>query len=79
MADTNSTSTRKTVPLPSTSTSLEPPSVVGPAARPGEEAVVVRLSHHLRIGGREYAPGAEILVADDYARRLRSSGYVARS
>lgn len=82
MAETNTTSTRKTTSAPTTSAeeaTASEPTVVGPEPRPNEETVTVRLSHHLRIDGRDYEPGARILVADDYARRLRSSGYVART
>ncbi|MEU3652840.1 hypothetical protein AB0E67_08295 [Streptomyces sp. NPDC032161] len=39
----------------------------------------VTLSHHLNIEGRSYQPGAKIRVPADYARRLRLSGYVART
>lgn len=55
------------------------PAVVGPAPLAGVEPVKVRLSHHLGIGGNDYPPGAEILVSPDYARRLRTQGYVSRT
>ncbi|MFE9993533.1 DUF7210 family protein [Streptomyces avermitilis] len=55
------------------------PEVVGPAPLAGVDPVTVTLSHHLNIGGTDYQPGAEILVSPDYARRLRTQGYVSRT
>ncbi|MFI1201610.1 hypothetical protein ACH4VR_19525 [Streptomyces sp. NPDC020883] len=63
--------------------STEPyaPTVEGKAVHPafGASLETITLSHHLNIGGKSYLPGAKIRVAADYARRLRLSGYVARS
>ncbi|MCX4976439.1 hypothetical protein [Streptomyces sp. NBC_00620] len=53
--------------------------VVGPPLREGEEPSTVTLSHHLGIDGTDYAPGTEISVSSDYARRLRGQGFVART
>lgn len=53
--------------------------LVGPAPLAGVDPVTVTLSHHLNIGGTDYQPGAEILVSPDYARRLRTQGYVSRT
>lgn len=53
--------------------------VVGPQLGRGQEPETVTLSHHLRIGGTDYTPGARILVSPDYARRLRGQGYAART
>ncbi|MFH8466048.1 hypothetical protein [Streptomyces sp. NPDC017991] len=39
----------------------------------------VTLANHLNIEGRSYLPGAKVRVSADYARRLRISGYVART
>ncbi|MDI3407681.1 hypothetical protein [Streptomyces cavernicola] len=39
----------------------------------------ITLSHHLNIEGTSYQPGAKLRVPADYARRLRLSGYVART
>ncbi|MBZ6253621.1 hypothetical protein KVH27_35310 [Streptomyces olivaceus] len=66
--DTHPKDTRTTVPA-----------IVGPAPLVGVEPVTVRLSHHLGIGGKDFPPGAEILVSPDYARRLRTQGYVSRT
>ncbi|MGV9509288.1 hypothetical protein ACWDQZ_27185 [Streptomyces tendae] len=64
---------------PKRTTTTIAPAVVGPAPLTGVEPVKVRLSHHLGIGGNDYQPGTEILVSPDYARRLRTQGYVART
>ncbi|MDH6449672.1 hypothetical protein M2155_002080 [Streptomyces sp. SAI-119] len=53
--------------------------VVGPPLGEGQEPVTVTLSHHLRIDGTDYTPGAEITVSPDYARRLRGQGFTART
>ncbi|MFI5990289.1 hypothetical protein ACIBAC_00345 [Streptomyces sp. NPDC051362] len=53
--------------------------VVGPPLGDGDEPVPVTLSHHLRIDGVDYLPGAGISVSPDYARSLRGQGYVART
>ncbi|MFI7299252.1 hypothetical protein ACWCY6_17490 [Streptomyces sp. 900105755] len=53
--------------------------VVGPPLGEGQEPVTVTLSHHLRIDGTDYTPGAEIIVSPDYARRLRGQGFTART
>ncbi|MEU6460338.1 hypothetical protein [Streptomyces sp. NPDC046976] len=56
------------------------PAVVGPPLlSEDEKPVALTLSHHLRIGSTDYAPGAEIRVSPDYARRLRGQGFVART
>ncbi|MET7573412.1 hypothetical protein ABZT04_33680 [Streptomyces sp. NPDC005492] len=55
------------------------PTVVGPPLGEDQEPVTVTLSHHLRIDGADYTPGAEINVSPDYARRLRVQGFTARS
>ncbi|MFF7643936.1 hypothetical protein [Streptomyces canus] len=39
----------------------------------------VTLSHHLDIEGTDYLPGARVRLPADYARRLRLSGYAART
>lgn len=53
--------------------------VVGPPLGHGQTPETVTLSHHLRIGGTDYAPGAQIFVSPDYARRLRAQGFIART
>ncbi|MFE2011310.1 hypothetical protein [Streptomyces sp. NPDC059491] len=56
-----------------------PPAIaapVGPAVSPLAAPVTVTLSHHHEIDGTAYVPGAEILVAPEYAERLRAQGYV---
>ncbi|WP_411147372.1 hypothetical protein [Streptomyces sp. A30] len=53
--------------------------VVGPALGDGQQPETVTLSHHLRIDGTDYTPGAEITVSPDYARRLRGQGFTART
>ncbi|MEU0427111.1 hypothetical protein ABZ235_26495 [Streptomyces canus] len=55
------------------------PAIVGPPLGEGQEPVNVTLSHHLRIDGTDYTPGAEITVSPDYARRLRGQGFTART
>ncbi|MFF8789228.1 hypothetical protein [Streptomyces sp. NPDC015125] len=55
------------------------PDVVGPPLGADQKPVTVTLSHHLRINGTDYTPGAEIPVSPDYARRLRGQGFVART
>jgi hypothetical protein len=56
------------------------PQAAGPAAATVDASLAtVVLSHHLRIGGREYPPGSKVRVTEDYARRLRSQGYIART
>lgn len=52
-----------------------------PARPSGADALVetITLSNHLRINGTDHLPGAQIRVPADYARRLRLSGYVART
>ncbi|WP_158761474.1 hypothetical protein [Streptomyces sp. NRRL S-146] len=47
------------------------------AAGTGLETIT--LSNHLCINGTDHLPGAKIRVPADYARRLRLSGYVART
>ncbi|MFN1193377.1 hypothetical protein ACK03K_34500 [[Kitasatospora] papulosa] len=60
-------------------TSARAAAIVGPAPAAGGTPVPVTLSHHLNIDGTDYRPGAEILVSPDYARRLRSQGYLSRT
>ncbi|MEU3200903.1 hypothetical protein [Streptomyces sp. NPDC006996] len=55
------------------------PTLVGPPLGEGQEPVTVTLSHHLRIDGTDFTPGAEITVSPDYARRLRGQGFTART
>ncbi|MFJ1552709.1 hypothetical protein [Streptomyces mirabilis] len=55
------------------------PALVGPPLDDGQEPVTVTLSHHLRIDGADYTPGAELTVSPDYARRLRGQGFTART
>ncbi|MEU1592772.1 hypothetical protein ABZ468_07900 [Streptomyces sp. NPDC005708] len=55
------------------------PAVVGPVPAAGVEPVTVTLSHHLAINGKDYQPGSVIRVSPDYARRLRTQGYTART
>ncbi|WP_181800955.1 hypothetical protein [Streptomyces shenzhenensis] len=57
---------------------LSAAAVVGPPLGEAEKPVTVILSHHLRIDGTDYRPGAEITVSPDYARRLRGQGFTAR-
>ncbi|MFK0279549.1 hypothetical protein ACIQVL_03610 [Streptomyces sp. NPDC090499] len=64
---------------PAPKTPAPAPEVVGPALRPGVEPVSVTLSHHHTIDGTDYPPGAELLVAPDYANHLRAQGYVSRT
>ncbi|WP_141753960.1 hypothetical protein [Streptomyces subrutilus] len=62
-----------------TPTPATAPTIVGPAPAGDAEPQTVVLSHYLRIGGTDYAPGDKILVSPDYARRLRVQGYTART
>ncbi|MFM9697898.1 hypothetical protein [Streptomyces europaeiscabiei] len=55
------------------------PTLVGSPLGEGQEPVTVTLSHHLRIDGTDFTPGAEITVSPDYARRLRGQGFTARN
>ncbi|MER6616267.1 hypothetical protein [Streptomyces xantholiticus] len=77
------TATAETATPPQTARKTPPPPapVVGPAASTAgtAEPETIVLSHHLRIDGTEYPPGSTIRVWPDYARRLRSQGYVART
>ncbi|MBT2395249.1 hypothetical protein [Streptomyces sp. ISL-100] len=50
--------------------------VTAPPIAPME---TITLANHLNIEGRSYLPGAKVRVPADYARRLRLSGYVART
>lgn len=76
------TNTRKTAPTTEPDTTAAPASdtqtVVGPPLRPGQEPEKITFAHHLRIGGRDYQPGQSAHVSPDYARQLRSNGYIAR-
>ncbi|WP_328736535.1 hypothetical protein [Streptomyces bobili] len=60
-------------------TTRRAPALVGPPLGEGQEPVTVTLSHHLRIDGTDFTPGAEITVSPDYARRLRGQGFTART
>jgi hypothetical protein len=86
---TNTRKTTATIPsepetTPATATkpdSTPPPTpepVLGPPLRPGQEPERVTFAHHLRIEGRDYRPGDRALLSPEYARQLRSSGYLAR-
>lgn len=55
------------------------PALVGPPLGEGQQSVTVILSHHLRIDGVDFTPGAQINVSPDYARRLRGQGFTART
>ncbi|GAA5071023.1 hypothetical protein [Streptomyces similanensis] len=55
------------------------PAVVGPPLGVGDDPVSITLSHHLRIDGADYVPGAQVKVSPDYARRLRAQGFIART
>ncbi|MEU6755983.1 hypothetical protein [Streptomyces sp. NPDC046685] len=72
-------STVTAAPLETTPTPVVAAAVVGPALVGDAVPQTVVLSHHLRIGGTDYAPGDKILVSPDYARRLRAQGYTART
>ncbi|MCD9904631.1 hypothetical protein LUR56_40165 [Streptomyces sp. MT29] len=73
-----STTAEEHAPDPETTSDRTAP-VVGPPLPPGQTAETVTLSHHLRIGGTDYIPGAQIHVSPDYARRLRGQGFTART
>ncbi|MEU5748239.1 hypothetical protein ABZ804_22205 [Streptomyces sp. NPDC047726] len=92
MATNTSTAKKSTAPAPESDqgaaetaelqqapTPARAAAIVGPAAAAGGSAVTVTLSHHLNIDGTDYRPGAEIRVSSDYARRLRSQGYLSRT
>ncbi|MGW2550123.1 hypothetical protein [Streptomyces sp. NPDC001635] len=66
-------------PEPARTPSNAGPDVIGPVPTAGVEPVTVTLSHHLAINGKDYTPGTQIRVSPDYARRLRTQGYVART
>ncbi|MGG2460124.1 hypothetical protein ACO0M4_09940 [Streptomyces sp. RGM 3693] len=53
--------------------------LVGPPLRPGQKPEKVTFAHHLRVAGKEVTPGDSAHVSPDYARQLRSSGYIART
>ncbi|MFG2986257.1 hypothetical protein ACGFYQ_34235 [Streptomyces sp. NPDC048258] len=78
---TKNAPTTSTTPTPATEEKSTAPAapVVGPPSATDAPAVTVVLSHHLRIGGADYPPGATIRVSPDYARRLRTQGYTART
>lgn len=69
----------ETQPESARTASSAAPAVVGPVPAAGVEPVTVTLSHHLAINGKDYTPGTQIRVSPDYARRLRTQGYVART
>ncbi|WP_167162993.1 hypothetical protein [Streptomyces sp. MBT27] len=77
--------TTPTTKKPATTTSAATPEtptpvdLIGPALRPGQTPEQVTFAHHLRVGGREVRPGDSALVSPDYARQLRTSGYLART
>ncbi|MFB8026020.1 MULTISPECIES: hypothetical protein [unclassified Streptomyces] len=52
--------------------------VLGPPLRAGQTAEKVTFAHHLRIAGRDFQPGDTATLSPDYARQLRSNGYIAR-
>ncbi|MET9528116.1 hypothetical protein [Streptomyces coeruleorubidus] len=75
------TNTRKTTAPdtePETTHAELTKTVVGPPLRHGQTPEQVSFAHHLRIDGRDYRPGESALVSPDYARQLRSNGYIAR-
>ncbi|MEU7228931.1 hypothetical protein [Streptomyces chrestomyceticus] len=80
MTNTRKTAVTTTEPentaTPATETST--PAFVGPPLRHGQEPEKVVFAHHLRIAGRDFRPGESARVSPDYARQLRSSGYLAR-
>ncbi|WP_328491172.1 DUF7210 family protein [Streptomyces zaomyceticus] len=64
-----------TQPAPASRPAVIPATPVGPTVGPVTAPVTVTLSHHHEIDGTAYAPGAEVLVAPEYAARLRAQGY----
>ncbi|MFF9901228.1 hypothetical protein [Streptomyces longispororuber] len=72
--------TKNTAPEAEQKATPRSPQPVGPSAAAADTPLqTVTLSHHLRIGGKDYAPGDKARVTADYARRLRAQGYVART
>ncbi|WP_431959442.1 hypothetical protein [Actinacidiphila sp. bgisy160] len=67
------------VPAIATGAPTEQIPAVGPALALGEAPTVVTLSHHIRIDGRDFLPGAKAAVSAAYARQLRANGYAART
>ncbi|WP_406153239.1 hypothetical protein OG217_05835 [Streptomyces sp. NBC_01023] len=69
--------------LTTQSAAPEAPADVAPSARAAAPSSApmetITLANHLNIEGRSYLPGAKVRVPADYARRLRISGYVART
>ncbi|MFJ3094632.1 hypothetical protein [Streptomyces hydrogenans] len=51
------------------------PNVVRPPISPFESPIPITLVHHFEIDGTAYPPGADLLVAPEYAERLRAQGY----
>ncbi|MGW3626259.1 hypothetical protein [Streptomyces sp. NPDC000880] len=69
-----------------TTTTAEPetaakgaPPLVGTMLAVGVKPETVTLSHYLRVEGVDYQPGDSIRVSPDFAQRLRTQGYVART
>lgn len=60
-------------------TTPDVPAEAAKTPRPSAGVETITLSNHLRINGTDHLPGATIRVPADYARRLRLSGYVART
>jgi hypothetical protein len=73
--------TKKTATATATEPATEDQAVtlIGPPLRAGQSPEKVRFAHHLRVGGVEVKPGDDAYVSPDYARQLRSSGYIART
>ncbi|MYX26751.1 hypothetical protein GTY75_08720 [Streptomyces sp. SID8381] len=76
--NTKKTTTTATAPEPAAEGQAAA-SIIGPPLRAGQTPEKVRFAHHLRVGGKEVRPGDEAFVSPDYARQLRSSGYLART
>ncbi|MFJ5121961.1 hypothetical protein [Kitasatospora sp. NPDC088548] len=74
---TNTTSKTPTTTEPAAPAAGPP--FVGPPLQHGQEAEPIRLAHHLAIDRADYLPGTDLLVSPDYARQLRTNGYVART
>ncbi|MFD7763562.1 hypothetical protein [Streptomyces microflavus] len=75
---TNTTAKKPAAETTTETTDTTPEAVLGPPLRPGQQPQKVTFAHHLRIQGRDFAPGESASVSPDYARQLRSSGYLAR-
>ncbi|MFJ8301366.1 hypothetical protein ACIQ9R_36445 [Streptomyces sp. NPDC094447] len=73
------TNIKKTAAADTAEQPTEDITLVGPPLRHGQTAEKVTFAHHLRVGGKEVRPGDTAHVSPDYARQLRSSGYLART